>query len=152
MSHTVVKNSIRGSTAKRIVEASEAAAADMGLMMVIAVVDESGVLKAFARMDGAPLLSVNLAIDKAFTAASYGIPTHAWFDFIKNDPPLLHGIPKTPRLVTFGGGYPIEIDGEVVGAIGVSGGHYTQDMEVAQAGLAILDSGDRAADEGEDEG
>ncbi len=84
------------------------------------------------------LLSVDLAIDKAYTAAAFGMPTHAWFEFIKDDPPLLHGIVKTPRLIVFGGGYPIEIDGAVVGAIGVSGGHYSQDMEVAQAGLAAL--------------
>jgi uncharacterized protein GlcG (DUF336 family) len=66
------------------------------------------------------------------------MPTHAWFDFIKDDPPLLHGIVNTPRLVVFGGGYPIQIAGAVVGAVGVSGGHYSQDMEVAQAGLAAL--------------
>jgi uncharacterized protein GlcG (DUF336 family) len=148
MPQTIVKNSISKTTARCIIEASEAAATDMGLMMAIAIVDESGVLKAFSRMDGASLLSINLAVDKAYSAAAYGIPTHEWFDFIKADPPLLHGITKTPRLITFGGGYPVEIDGEVVGAIGVSGGHYTQDMEVAQAGLAILeprtsrDSGD----------
>ncbi len=89
-------------------------------------------------MDGAPLLSVDLAKDKAYTAAAYGIPTHAWFDFVKNDPPLLHGIVKTPRLIVFGGGYPIEIDGAVVGGIGVSGGHYSQDQQVAEAALAAL--------------
>jgi uncharacterized protein GlcG (DUF336 family) len=110
----------------------------MGVPMVIAVVDESGVLKAFTRMDGAPLLSVDLAKDKAYTSAAYGLPTHVWFEFIKDDAPLLHGIVKTPRLIVFGGGYPIEIDGAVVGAVGVSGGHYKQDMEVAEAGLAAL--------------
>jgi uncharacterized protein GlcG (DUF336 family) len=124
-----------------MVDAAEKAAAAKGHLMVIAIADESGVLKAFYRMDGAPLLSVELAIDKAYTAAAYGIATHEWHDFIKNDPPLLHGITKVPRLITFGGGYPIKVGDAVVGAIGVSGGHYSQDMEVAQAGLAILEPG-----------
>ena len=66
------------------------------------------------------------------------MPTHSWFDFIKNDPPLLHGIVKTPRLVVFGGSYPIVVDGMVIGGIGVSGGHYEQDMKVAQAALESL--------------
>ena len=89
-------------------------------------------------MDGAAQLSVDIAQDKAYTAISFSMPTHAWFDFIKNDPPLLHGIVKTPRLVVFGGGYPVEIDGKIVGGIGVSGGHYSQDMKVAEAALAAL--------------
>ncbi|HWA60653.1 MAG TPA: heme-binding protein [Caulobacteraceae bacterium] len=137
-SKPLVRASIAAATAKALIEAAEAKAREIGVPMVIAVVDESGVLKAFSRMDGAPLLSVDIAQDKAYTAAAYAIPTHAWFDFIKGDPPLLHGIVKTPRLVVFGGGYPVEQDGAVVGGIGVSGGHYEQDMAVATAALAIL--------------
>ena len=118
--------------------AAAAAAKEMGHPMVIAVVDESGVLKAFRRMDGAALLSVDIAQNKAYTAIAFGMPTHAWHDFIKDDAPLLHGIVHTPRLVVFGGGYPLVVDGAVVGGIGVSGGHYTQDMKVAEAGVAAL--------------
>ena len=108
--------------------------------MCIAVTDEGGDLKAFQRMDGAPKLSIQISQDKAYTAASFSMATHAWFDFIKDDPPLLHGITHTPRLIVFGGGFPIVIGGEVIGAIGVSGGHYTQDMECARAALAAIDS------------
>jgi uncharacterized protein GlcG (DUF336 family) len=64
--------------------------------------------------------------------------THDWFEFVKNDDPLLYGIIKTDRLIVFGGGYPITTDEGMIGGIGVSGGHYTHDMEVAQAGLAGL--------------
>ena len=135
---TITKTSITSEGAADVLRAAAHKATAMGVPMVIAVVDESGVLKAFSRMDGAPMLSVDLATDKAYTAAAYRIATHVWFDFIKDDPPLLHGIVKTPRLIVFGGGYPIEVDGAVVGAIGVSGGHYKQDMEVAEAGLAAL--------------
>jgi len=135
---TVTRQSISASAADAVIRAAEAKAQAMGVPMVIAVCDESGVLKAYARMDGAPLLSVEIAQNKAWTAASFGIATHAWHDFIKDDPPLLHGITHTPRLVVFGGGYPLEQDGAMIGAIGVSGGHYSQDMEVAQAGVAAL--------------
>jgi len=106
--------------------------------MCIAVVDGDGTLKAFSRMDGAPLLSVQIAQDKAYTAISFGMATHDWFDFVKDDAPLLHSIIKTDRLIVFGGGYPITTDAGIIGGIGVSGGHYTHDMEVAQAGLAAL--------------
>jgi len=138
MSKTVTKKSIAAETTKALIAAGEAAAKELGVPMVISIVDESGVLKAFSRMDGAALLSVELATDKAYTAVSFGIATHEWFEFVKNDPPLLHGIVKTPRLIVFGGGYPIKIDGEIVGGIGVSGGHYEQDMKVATAALAAL--------------
>lgn len=138
MSKTVTKKSIAAETTKALIAAGEAAARELGVPMVISIVDELGVLKAFSRMDGAALLSVEIATDKAYTAVSFGIATHEWFEFVKNDPPLLHGIVKTPRLIVFGGGYPIKIDGDIVGGIGVSGGHYDQDMKVATAALAAL--------------
>ena len=125
-------------TARTLVNAAAEHAATSGRVMSIAVVDQSGVLKAFCRMDGAPLLSVQIAQDKAYSAAAFGMPTDRWYDFIKNDGPLLHGIVHTPRLTVFGGGYPIVEGGNVVGGIGVSGGHYTEDMEVAKAALARI--------------
>jgi uncharacterized protein GlcG (DUF336 family) len=138
MNAVTLKSSITLEAANKVLDAAQSAAEAMATPMVIAVVDESGIQKAFRRMDGAPLLSVDLAADKAYTAVAYGIPTHAWFDFIKNDPPLLHGIVKTPRLVVFGGGYPLTAEGRVVGGIGVSGGHYEQDMKVAEAGVSAF--------------
>ncbi len=67
--------------------------------------------------------------------------TDGWHEFIKDDPPLAMGAPAgIDRLVVFGGGYPIKVGGAVVGGIGVSGGHYSQDMEVAQAGLSAVPS------------
>ena len=123
--------------AHRLIAAAEAKAKAMGHPFVIAVCDESGVLKAFSRMDGAALLSVQIAQDKAYTAVGFGLSTDGWHEFIKNDPPLAAGaVGGIDRLVVFGGGYPIKIGDAIVGAIGVSGGHYTQDMEVAKAGLA----------------
>lgn len=136
--NTFTKSSITVDAAQRIIAAAEAKATEMGRPMCIAVCDADGTLKAFSRMDGAPLLSVQISQDKAYTAISFSMATHEWFDFIKGDPPLLHGIVHTDRLVVFGGGYPIMADGQMIGGIGVSGGHYSHDQEVAQAGLAGL--------------
>jgi len=135
---SIVKRSIDAKTAEAAVEAAAAKARQLGVNMCIAVTDETGDLKAFHRMDGSPKLSISIAQDKAYTSASFGFPTHGWHDFIKDDPPLLHGIVHTPRLIVFGGGYPIKEKGEMIGAIGVSGGHYTQDMECAKAALAAI--------------
>lgn len=139
MAQTFEKPSITTELAHRMIAAAEQKAQEMGHPFVIAIVDESGVLKAFSRMDNAALLSVQIAQDKAYTAAGFGMSTDQWHDFIKDDPPLAAGAPAgIERLVVFGGGYPITVNGLLVGGIGVSGGHYSQDMEVARAGLAAL--------------
>jgi uncharacterized protein GlcG (DUF336 family) len=141
MSATFERPSVSTELARAIVEAAERQAAQMGHPFVIAIVDDSGVLKAFSRMDGAALLSVQVAQDKAYTAVGFGMPTDAWHEFVKDDPPLAMGAPSgIDRLIVFGGGYPIKVGDAVVGAIGVSGGHYTQDMEVALAGLSAVPS------------
>jgi uncharacterized protein GlcG (DUF336 family) len=139
MADIIEKASVSSALAQRMIGAAEEKARAMGHAFVIAIVDESGVLKAFSRMDGAPLLSVQVAEDKAYTAAGFSMATDAWHDFIKDDPPLAAGATTgIDRLVVFGGGYPISVGGRVVGGVGVSGGHYSQDMEVAQAALTAL--------------
>jgi uncharacterized protein GlcG (DUF336 family) len=143
-SSTVTKASIAADAAREVIVAAERKAREINVPMVIAVVDESGVLKAFSRMDGAPLLSIDLAVDKAYSAAAFGIPTSAWFDMIKDDPPLLHNMLKTPRLVVIGGGIPLDLGG-IAGAIGVSGGSYEQDTLVAEAGVRALQALDAPA-------
>lgn len=135
---SIIKRSIDAETAQRLIDAAVAKSRELKKKNCIAVTDESGHLKAFHAMDGAPHLSIEIAQNKAWTATSFGIATHVWWDFIKNDPPLLHGITHTPRLVIFGGGYPIKENGELIGGIGVSGGHYSEDMEVARAALDAI--------------
>lgn len=136
---TFDKASISTESAHEIIRAAEAKADEIGVPMVIAVVDDSGVLKALSRMDGAALLSVQIAQDKAYTAAGFGLATHEWHDFVEGDEQLRPGARSgIDRLVTFGGGYPLKVADAVVGAIGVSGGHWSQDMEVAEAGLGAL--------------
>lgn len=138
MGLSVTKQIISQEAADKLIAAAAAKATEIGVPMCIAIVDESGVQKAFLRMDGAQQLSVDISINKAFTAISFSMPTHQWWDFIKDDAPLLHGITHTPRLVVFGGGYPVTVDGQIIGGIGISGGHYSQDMVVAEAALAAL--------------
>ena len=134
---TFSRASVSAALARRVIEGGVDYAIEIGKAFTIAIVDESGVLKAIERMDGAPLISVQIAQDKAYTAAGFGIPSHAWHDFIKDDPPLAAGAPTgIDRLVVFGGGFPIMVDGALVGAVGVSGGHYSEDMQVAEAGLS----------------
>src|ERR1700761_8514524 len=139
MSDVIEKTSVSTALAHRIIDAAEKKAGEIGVPMVIAVCDESGVLKAFSRMDGAALLSVQIAQDKAYTAVGFGMPTDAWHPFIKDDPPLAAGaVAGIDRLVVWGGGSPTQVGEAIVGAVGVSGGHYSQDREVARAGLSAV--------------
>jgi uncharacterized protein GlcG (DUF336 family) len=110
----------------------------MGIPMSVAVVDDSGILVAFARMNGAAFASVDLAIDKAYSAAGFGYSTEEFFGFIEHDPSLLHGLTTHGRLALFAGAAPIVVDGSVVGAVGVSGGRGPDDVEVVQSALGAV--------------
>ncbi|MCC3313774.1 GlcG/HbpS family heme-binding protein [Nocardia africana] len=124
--------------AQRVLNAAAGQAKSLDVRVAIAVADRSGHLVAYGRMDGAPLLSGQIAQDKAYTVAAFGLATHEWFDLIKDDPALLHGIVKTDRLIVFGGGAGIYVDGGLVGAVGVSGGSAEQDRRIAEAGVAAV--------------
>ena len=132
------RKSITLETAQSVIDAAAQKAREIGVPMAIAVVDPDGTLKAFSRMDGAALLAVRIAQQKAWTAISFGLSTHGFWDFVKDDPPLLHSLPHQEDMILFGGGYPIRIDGEMIGGVGVSGGHYSQDQQCAEAGLAAV--------------
>lgn len=105
-----------------------------------AVVDRGGNLMAFLRMPGAYLHSIQLAIDKAYTAASFGFPTKAWMGAVGHDEGMKLGFSSQPRLIVFGGGLPIGA-GDWLGGIGVSGASEAEDEECARAGLAALGMG-----------
>jgi glc operon protein GlcG len=137
---TVPSHSISFDAARRVLDAAVHAAQDLGRQMCVVIADQSGLPILTARMDGAPRLSLKIAEDKAYSVASFGgAPTDGWWDMIKDQPALVHGITHTPRLVIFGGGLPLLVRGEVVGAIGVSGGTADEDREIAQAGSDSLD-------------
>jgi uncharacterized protein GlcG (DUF336 family) len=96
-------------------------------------------------MPGAFLHSVDIAIDKAYTAASFGFPTSQWMSLLAQDEALRIGIVQRPRLVVFGGGLPIRRPaaegGALIGGIGVSGGSAEQDEACARAGLQAVGLG-----------
>jgi len=122
--------------AKELIAAAEAKADEIDNPMVITVANDEGNLVAQHRMDGAWLASVSISRNKAYTSAALDMPTHELAE--PSEPGnSLYGLQTTDdnRIVVFGGGYPLERDGEVVGAIGVSGGAVAQDREVAEAGV-----------------
>jgi len=124
--------------AQRVIAAAIMKAEEVAVDVCIAVTDGGGHLLAMARMDRAPLLCIHIAQDKAYSVASFGgLPTSDWWRLLESEPALLHGIGKT-RLVIFGGGVPLVIDGRTVGAVGVSGGSAEQDVQIAEAAAAVL--------------
>jgi uncharacterized protein GlcG (DUF336 family) len=120
------------------VQAAVAHAQALGIRINVAVTDPAGLLMAFLRMPGAPLHSIDIAIDKAYTAASFGVPTAQWLELIGDEEALRIGLPHRPRLVVFGGGLPICEAGVLICGIGVSGGSALQDEDCARAGLSAI--------------
>jgi uncharacterized protein GlcG (DUF336 family) len=118
-----------------VIESARLRAAAIGVPMNIAVVDDGNNLVAFARMDGAWLGSVDIAQGKAYTARAFNMSTKDLAPLCQPGQPLF-GIHASNdgRLIVFAGGIPLQEEGEVVGAIGVSGGAVEQDHVVAQAG------------------
>jgi uncharacterized protein GlcG (DUF336 family) len=119
-----------------LISAAEAKAQTIGIPMCIAVVDESGHLIAFKRMDHSKALSTTLSQDKAYTAAISKKST-AEYNAAAVPGNLTNGVQGAAggRFTTVGGGIPVVVNEAVVGAIGISGGAAEQDMECAEAGL-----------------
>ena len=129
-------NRISIDDAKLLIEGARNKASQIGIPMCIAIVDESGQLVAFERMDGGKVTSSIIAQDKAFTAAGARKATHE-YNAACQPGNLVFGIHTAigGRLCVVGGGLPVTVDGEVVGGIGLSSGTPQQDMECAQAGI-----------------
>ncbi|SFH78464.1 GlcG/HbpS family heme-binding protein [Albimonas pacifica] len=125
--------------ARAMTERAIAAADAMHVSCSVAVTDASGGLLTFLRHDGAFPGSVELAIDKAFTAAIFDAGTDA-LAVLAQPGAELFGIQHSHggRVVVFGGGVPIRIDGRIVGAVGVSGGTVAEDVAIAEAAAAVF--------------
>ena len=125
--------------AKLLIEGARNKSREIGVPMCIAIVDESGNLLAFERMEGGKVTSITIAQDKAFTAAAARKATHEYNEACVPGS-LVFGIHTSMggRLCVVGGGLPVSVAGEVVGGIGISSGTPVQDMEVAQAGIDNL--------------
>ena len=134
----VSKQGVSLAGAQALIAAAIAKAREMNVAMAVAVVDESGVLKAFARMEGNSLASVELVQAKAYTAAAFRAPTHVLAERNAGDPTRVASLPGFERVTLLGGGYPITANGVAVGGIGVGGGSAQQDQEVAESALAAI--------------
>ncbi|BEU24701.1 heme-binding protein [Paraburkholderia terrae] len=132
-------NSLTLEEAKHMLSAAEAKATSLGIAYNIAVVDAGGHLLAFIRQDDALIGSIDLAIDKAVTARIFDKPTSDLAALAQSGKPLF-GIQESNagKVVIFGGGIPVVIDGKIIGAVGASAGTVEQDIDVAEAALAAL--------------
>ena len=138
MANVVKKYSISSELAQKMVDKAVAKAREIGVSENVAILDDGGNLKAFSRMDGAPMPTIEIAQNKAYTAL-FGVSTQEFFNFIQGDPSLLAGIPTLARVAAWGGGFPIKVNGEVIGAIGVSGAPAVQnDVDCASAALTLV--------------
>jgi uncharacterized protein GlcG (DUF336 family) len=128
--------------ARAIVAAVQAEARQMSVAMSCAVVDSGDQLVAFERMDGADLVGVTLARDKAFTALANRMPTRDLAPIVQPGTEF-YGYDSIAggRTIVFAGGMPLERDGVLVGAVGVSGGDAAQDQQAADAAVAAFAAG-----------
>ncbi|MBK6888346.1 MAG: heme-binding protein [Tetrasphaera sp.] len=141
MTHPLVVTTTRltYAGARLALDGALAEAARVGGAFNVAVTDRGGVLLAFARMDGAFAESGAIARDKARTVTGFeGLATDELYAAISGEPDVRDGIGGRPGVAAFGGGVPIRVGGEVVGAVGASGGSAAQDKQVAQAGADAL--------------
>ncbi|WP_049911214.1 GlcG/HbpS family heme-binding protein [Halorubrum lipolyticum] len=128
--------------AKELIAAAEGKAEEVGVPMCIAVMDDGANLVGFHRMDDALIASIDISQNKAYSAVSLKLDTET-IQEVSQPGESLYGLGNTNdgRIITFGGGFPLEDDdGNVIGGIGVSGGSAKEDMEVAQAGVDAFDS------------
>jgi uncharacterized protein GlcG (DUF336 family) len=128
--------------ARAVVAGALAEARRLGVPMSCAVVDQGDQLVAFQRMDGAELVTVQLALDKAYSALVNRMPTSAIAP-VAQPGTEFYGYDSLAggRMVIFGGGLPLEVEGVLVGAVGVSGGSAEQDEQAARAGADALTAG-----------
>lgn len=136
----MVKN-ITLETAKKVIDACEQKATAVGTPMVITVTNAEGNLIAQHRMDDALLASLDISRNKAYTAVAVKLPTHELAE-ASQPGESLYGIQNTDqgRMVIFGGGFPLVLDGTIIGGLGVSGGTVDEDMEVAEAGVNAFET------------
>lgn len=126
--------------AEAVLEAAVAEARKIGVAVVISITDPGGLPVAMRRMDGAPMLSIDVAADKAWTVAAFGQPTHWWRDTIA-EKPYMEALGGNNRLMPLPGGVPLNSGDRMVGAVGVSGATGEQDLAIAEAGAAALTGG-----------
>lgn len=137
---STTKRTVSLETAMSLIMAAEEKAAELEVRVAVAIVDEGGLLKAFARMDGVNgAATVDIVQMKAYSAASFRTPTHRIAEGVEENAPRAASLANVPGFTLLAGGYPISDGDTVVGGIGVGGGSPEQDMEIAEAALATLE-------------
>ena len=138
MTKTVQQTTLHWEAALAVARGALVKGQELGIRVAVAVMDRGGNLLAFARDPGAPFHSSKIAEDKATTSAGFGLPTKQWWPVLEgmNSPGLLAGIASVPRMVVFGGGVPVYVNGECIAGVGVSGGSEEEDEICARAGIA----------------
>lgn len=135
---TVTEYNLSTRAAAQLCTTAMTYAEQQGIAICIVIVCRAGHPLASMRMNHAPLVSTDLALKKAYTAVSFKQNTHDWQSKLANKPHTLVALQSEPMFTYLGGGLPIFIEQQLVGAIGVSGGNEQQDIECAQAAISTL--------------
>ncbi|HCT3749496.1 TPA: heme-binding protein [Klebsiella aerogenes] len=132
----VTRKHVSQKTAAQLIELARESARAQGIAVTIAITDAGGHQVALYRDDDAHFLTIEVAINKAWTASAYGLSTHVW-NAVVNQPTTAQ-LNNVERLMPVGGGYPLKVAGQLVGGIGISGGLAQQDMDACAYALSSL--------------
>jgi glc operon protein GlcG len=125
-------------TAQKLIKAAFDASAAQNIGVAVVVVDKGGRILASARHETVGFVNLDVAEKKAIASVNFGAPTHVVLDMVKDDDLMTKSVLAQGTLSLLPGGADIRADGELVGAVGVAGGHYTQDQTIAEEALAAL--------------
>ena len=121
--------------ARAVVDAAIARSLEIGVPVFVTVIDAFGQTIASARADGANFFSERIARGKALTAIGMNAPTQVWEELSGSNPGFAGGITSVPDFTPFAGGAPLDLDGELIGAVGISGGTPAEDIDIAAAAV-----------------
>jgi uncharacterized protein GlcG (DUF336 family) len=131
-----MRPTLSAEASRRILDAAAVEAERMSVSVTVVAVDESGVMKEMRRMDGAPLVSVQTALNKAYAAAAIGMAPDEFYAAIESDPAAVAEFGTRPGLALIAGGIPLLRDGRVAGGVGVAGAMTgTEDRRIAEAAI-----------------
>ena len=133
----MTRPTLSSDASRLMIEAAVAEARKLSVPITVVVVDESGVTKEMLRMDGAPLVSLQTASNKAYAAAAIGMPPDDFYAAIESDAAAVAEFGTRPGLALIAGGLPVLADGKVAGAIGVAGAMTgAEDRRIAEAAIS----------------
>ena len=133
----MMRPTLSSEASRLLIDAAVAEARKLSVPITVVAVDESGVIKELLRMDGAPLVSVQTATNKAYSAAAIGMPPDDFYAAIESDEAAVTEFGTRPGLALIAGGLPVLTDGKVAGAIGVAGAMTAaEDRRIAEAAIS----------------